>query len=122
MLLRARADRLGLLKASRNFSLTSPVSSTRLQAWTAQEHTSSPPPHPLLSHTCDEYLAYDLKDGNDAPEVPNVEHGQLKLDVAIVTSTVGQVLPTRLTHSILGTGTLVGEEATSRDMSHDLIL
>lgn len=66
-----------------------------------------------------DYLAYDLQDANDAPEVANVEHRQLKLNVAIVTSTVSQALPTRLTHSILGAGTLVKKSPTSRDMSPD---
>lgn len=65
------------------------------------------------------HLANDLEDADDTPEVANVEHRQLKLDVAIVTSAVGQALSTCLTHSILGTGALVQRRLASRDMSHD---
>ena len=65
------------------------------------------------------HLANDLEDADDTPEVANVEHRQLKLDVAIVTSAVGQALPTCLTHSILGAGALVQRRLASHDMLRD---
>ena len=75
-------------------------------------------------HTSGGHLANDLQDADDAPEVANVEDRQLKLNVAIVTSAVGQALPTCLTHSILGAGALVQGDSyhVTCHMTHDVMI
>jgi hypothetical protein len=50
-------------------------------------------------------LAYVLENGDSALEIANVEHGQLQVNVSIVTYTVCQGFPAHLTVSVFLTST-----------------
>ena len=71
--------------------------------------SSSPSPQDEQSS---DYLTNYLEDANDVLEVANVEDRQLQLNVAIVTSAVGQGLTACLTHGILGARTLATGDAS----------
>ena len=52
------------------------------------------------------HLAYVLQYNDDVPEVADVEHGKLQVDVAIVTDTLSQGLTTHITVRVLLARTL----------------
>ena len=61
-------------------------------------------------------LANILQDDYGAPEVANMKHGQLKIDVTIVTNAVGKRLTTRVTLGVFLTRSLQNGVRVEREV------